>query len=422
LLSGNKTMSEYTKLTNNTKNYLITSPTGLLASHILYQILEDNVDNLQNIRIVNLVHGLTDEKINYTLRKEHLYKKTQKKSFKEIKEILINVNFELTSSDLGLDPVFVEKMKGVKIEHLFHSAAITDFRDKESIKPKLDKINVEGTANVLTLTKIFVVKNFHYVSSAYVCGITSGKIIPDQYTDSNFIDFHNYYEFSKLKAEKLVEDYCVKEKINYMIFRPSTISGRLMYEPIGYINKFDVFYALFRFFYKMRYLYALKENPEIKDKAWSPLNEKKIVPFNIRIQAAENQGLNIVPVDYAAKIIIDVSNNNNFIKKEKIVNIVNNDVIFHRTYINTMMEVLKFKDFEFVNKNIPHKEQTQTEQSYYRMVGDIFHGYLNQGNLVFSVDNLKDDFEDTLKLCPVMSGDNFRTLINYALDNNFTVK
>lgn len=412
-------MSDFTRISNKTTNYLITSPTGLLASHILYQLLEDNINNLENIRIINLVHNLTEEKLNNTLRKDLLYKKTQKVSLKKIKEILINVNFELTEKDLALDRSFVKKMKGVKIHHLFHSAAMTDFRNKESVKAKLHNINVDGTANTLILTKIFDVANFHYVSSAYVCGITSGTIIPDKKQDIDYVDFHNYYELSKLTAEGLVEAHCKKNKINCLIYRPSTIAGRLMRDPIGYSNKFDVFYAWFRYFHKMRYFYAVKENPDIKDKPWTPLKEKNYAPLNMRIQAAENQGLNIVPVDYAARLMVDISNNDSFIKNEKIVYVVNNDNIDHRKYIDLMLDILKFKDYEFVSKHIPHKKLTQGEKSYYRMVGNIFHGYINQGNLVFSTDNLKKDFKDTLALCPKMDDVNFLNLIIEALKHDF---
>lgn len=385
-----------------TTNFLITGGSGLLASHIIYQIIEDNIDNIDNIRIFNLIHNNSKEKFDYFLRKKLLYKKSKKIPKEKLRKFFFNIDFDLKTNFCGLDEKLIEHLQGIKIDHFFHIAALTDFRNSTQIKKRLNETNLNGTKRILELARILKIKKIHYISSSYVCGKNDGLISP-YYINTG--EFHNYYEKSKLNAELYFEQYCKNNKLQYMIYRIATISGRLINEPIGYTNKYDVFYSWFHFFYK------------IKQKTGLLPNDKLIL--KIRLHVAKNQGLNIVPVDYAAKIISDIARNDLFHKKENKVHIANNNNFNHREYINLMLDTLNISGYKFVDNLPPQDSLNNIEKIYYKYIGSIFHGYLNEGNMIFDVSNIKNYFSEIIQVCPEMNAKNYFNLLKYALKTDF---
>jgi len=292
-------------------------------------------------------------------------------------------------------------LNNVEVDNFFHIASLTDFRNKDSIKQKLFQTNIEGTKFILNLSKVLKVKNFHYISSAYVCGENFGEISPYLINNKRF---HNNYEESKLIAENHVENYCKQNNINYMIYRISTISGRLLEKPIGYINKFDVFYAWAHFFYNLRYKMGLLPDQQLT--------------LKIRLQLSENQGMNIVPVDYAAKLIMAIANDKGFQKAEKKVHIVNNENFDHREQAKNIFELLNITGYTFTNEAPPESDRNDFEKIYYKFIGDIFDGYLNKGNMVFLTNNL-NKFKNVLKTCPKIHKNNYLKLLEFAIKKQF---
>jgi dTDP-4-dehydrorhamnose reductase len=101
----------------------------------------------------------------------------------------------------------VDVFKKVEPDVLVHAAALTDVDNCERNKDLAWKINVEGTQNVVEAIKgnnVFLV----YISTDYVFNGKTGL-----YKESDAPDPINYYGFTKLKAEKIVEnvadEYCV---------------------------------------------------------------------------------------------------------------------------------------------------------------------------------------------------------------------
>jgi dTDP-4-dehydrorhamnose reductase len=97
--------------------------------------------------------------------------------------------------------------KKVDPDVVVHAAALTDVDNCERNKDLALKINVEGTRNIVEAvraTGIFLI----YISTDYVFNGKTGM-----YKESDAPDPINYYGFTKLEAEKIVEnvadEYCV---------------------------------------------------------------------------------------------------------------------------------------------------------------------------------------------------------------------
>ncbi len=116
--------------------------------------------------------------------------------------------------DLGLDPQLVAELAG-QVALVVHCAAVTDFGLPEC---RYTELNVAGTANALALARRWGV-GFLFVSTAYVCGESSGTFFENQLDIGQH--FGNDYERSKYRAEQLVRS----SGLRWAVVRPGIVSG-----------------------------------------------------------------------------------------------------------------------------------------------------------------------------------------------------
>lgn len=101
---------------------------------------------------------------------------------------------------------------------VWHCAASLQFEDE--YEPEIFAHNVHGTANVLQFARRLKAKTFNYISTAYVSGSRSGRILeelPSFDTPTN-----NLYEKSKIQAEMMV---AATGDFHIRILRPSIVVG-----------------------------------------------------------------------------------------------------------------------------------------------------------------------------------------------------
>lgn len=110
------------------------------------------------------------------------------------------------------------------VEIIVHAAG------KAHIVPKTDtekedffRVNVQGTQNLLTASdNNQSLRKFVFISSVSVYGLTTGNDIDEDYpllaTDP--------YGKSKLEAEKIVADWCIKKNILFYILRLPLVAGQ----------------------------------------------------------------------------------------------------------------------------------------------------------------------------------------------------
>lgn len=391
--------------------YALTGVTGLLGRNVFFEILKDNLKNLNTIEIIILGrssgHVSLKERIKMVFYEEGInYLSTHPDYLSELDSFL-NTKMTYVTTDLSLtEAITVEEKKKLSkktIDYFFHIAANTDFRDGMDTIESLNTQNVEGTAQILKLCEGLDIKSFGYVSSAYACGCTYGNVQPD-YTNLNQ-NFRNHYEKTKLQGELLVRDYQKRSGVTCRIFRPSTISGKLLEDKKGEIYKFDVFYSCAHFFLKLKQRSYTGNIDNIYD-------EK--VEMNIRIAVNFNAGLNIVPVDFASKVLYHVCKND---IEGSYFHLVNNEETSTTSYLGQIMKMLNITGYEFVDE-IP-EDLNPLEKFFYKSIGRIFTPYFIQDEINFATTNLQEFYTQQNLHCPKVDEENFQILLEYAKTRHF---
>lgn len=126
---------------------------------------------------------------------------------------------------------------------VIHSAASLTFHAEEKTGEPY-RSNVEGTRNVLALSREAGIRHMHYVSTAYVCGLRRGRILESDLDVGQQLG--NDYERTKIAAEKEVlasPDFdCVT------VYRPSIIVGD---SQTGFTTSYHGFYTPLRLVYSL---------------------------------------------------------------------------------------------------------------------------------------------------------------------------
>jgi|GEM_PF-649155 len=401
----------YKSVLQKKRNFGFTGATGLLGRNIVFEIIKQNLSNLSEIRIV--IFGRS--KSNYSLQKRieeiflndglfYLQKPNDKTLLKEILKVIYCVEFDFGSGKL--DPSF-SWVKSIDFDCFFHLAAMSDFRRSDGVKAKLFKANVKGTEAVVELIDSLSVGQVVYTGTAYSCGSESGLIQPE-YTNLNGI-FRNHYELTKLMGEKVVVDFSRKNNIPYKIFRPVGICGRAIEPVIGQISKYDLFYAWASFFVRLKMKEGYTEQTLYSE-------ELKV---KLRLECNTEYSLNVVPVDYAAKLLLEVSlsdfSSGHF-------HICNDFEINNLIFLSAILNELKITGVEFLKSRPRKSSQTELEKIYYKSVGEVFSDYLTMAPVKFDMSNLF-----TIKAAKELNGvpfseDLLKQIVLFAKQNHFGVR
>ncbi len=182
---------------------LLTGATGLLGSHIAYELLQQ------------------EKKIRALKRKDSNSTLTEKIfSFYTSKHIELLNAIEWVKGDV-LDLGSLEDAM-VGITHVYHCAAMVSFLPKE--KDKMMQVNIEGTANVVNAAMHAGVKKLCHISSIAALGSTiDGSLITEGTWWKNNPS-NSYYAISKYGAEREVWR-AAEEGLNVVIVNPSFIIG-----------------------------------------------------------------------------------------------------------------------------------------------------------------------------------------------------
>ncbi|MCU0641106.1 MAG: SDR family oxidoreductase [Candidatus Margulisbacteria bacterium] len=391
----------------------LTGATGLLGRNLLFEIIKQNLSDLDSLEILILGRSVKenslDNRLESIIDKEGSYYLGFNGHLDDVNKLNIfrhsvPIFFDLTHEHLGISDESLQILKRKPIDLFIHIAALTDFRAGHSVEQKLYDVNVNGTKQVIDLIGQLNVKQFVYVGSAYSCGSKVGTV-PADYANANET-FRNPYEKSKLLAELLVREFHNNTGIPTKIFRPSTICGRLIEPPIGYINKFDVFYAWAAFFLRYKYKF-IKDLPNIY---------KKHLELPIRLHFNPNGGLNIVPVDYAAKLLLFTCLDSD---RSGSYHLANEHHTPNKLYADITFDILNISGQSYVLEE--PSDKNKTEQLYYKTVGEIFTPYGLSDEIIFSRDNIRDIEAKHRLYCPAINEDNFRALLGFAAKSYFGV-
>jgi len=391
----------------------ITGVTGLVGSNLLFEIIKQNIRSLDDLEIFvfgrNADNATLQQRVQKIIRQDGvLYMGIDESETGKIEDYCKNgikyIETDIEKKGLGIKKEDLRHLQSKKIDFFFHIAASTDLRHNPGIEKLLRKTNVIGTQKILELISTLKLGEFCYVGTAYSCGVCSGEVRPDVVELNR--KFRNAYERSKLEAEILVRDFSRKNRLKCRYFRPSVTCGRLIENPLGSINKFDVFYKWGAFFL------------QIKTKLVKNTKDLYGVPVTLDVRTCYNAkaGLNIVPVDYVAKVMYQVCVQND---PNESYHLVNSEETPHEDYIGIMLKSLKVDGVKHV-PNIPVK-QNKMEKIYYKTTGSIFTPYISGPSMKFNTSNLDRVLNNSKIQCPPVDKKTFPILMEYALKHDFGI-
>ena len=184
------------------RNILITGGAGYIGSHISEVLIKKN----KNVFIIdNLSTG----------HRKLIHKKAK--------------FFKLNILDFKKIKIIINKYK---IDSIIHLAANLIISEGQKKREKYYKNNVEGTKKLLEACKKTNVKNFIFSSTAAIYKEGQYRV-----TENSQIKPKSFCGKTKIQAEKLIQNFSKKNKINYGILRYFNIAGASPSGKIGLINK-----------------------------------------------------------------------------------------------------------------------------------------------------------------------------------------
>ena len=186
------------------KNILVTGGAGYIGSHII-EIL------IKRKKKVVIVDNLTTGHKKLINKKAKFFEIDILKTGK-LRDLIISNN----------------------IDSIIHLAANLIISEGEKRPQQYYKNNVIGTKSVLIAAEGTKVNNFLFSSTAAVYKDGIYRV-----HENSQIKPKSIYGKTKIKAEKLIKEYCKKTKINYGILRYFNIAGASPSGKIGLLNKSD---------------------------------------------------------------------------------------------------------------------------------------------------------------------------------------
>jgi UDP-glucose 4-epimerase len=184
------------------KNILITGGAGYIGSHVTEILLKKN-------KKVFLIDNLSTGHRKLINKKAKFFK-LDILNKKQIKKI-------------------IDKYKIDSVIHLAASLIISEGQKKPK---KYYKNNVIGTKKLIEACKDSSVKNFIFSSTAAIYKDGQYKV-----SENSIIKPKSIYGKTKIRAEKLIQNFAKKNKINYGILRYFNIAGSSPSKKFGLINK-----------------------------------------------------------------------------------------------------------------------------------------------------------------------------------------
>jgi nucleoside-diphosphate-sugar epimerase len=277
-------------MSDNSKSITaLTGATGFLGSHLMAGML------LKGYRIV--VFGRPAKNESLTVRISRLLRWFGIENFSDQVSC---VETDLSQDNLGIEYEEYSRLCSI-VNIVIHCASDTSF--SESRREKVMTANIKNLNGVLEFSRNARVDFFHYISTAYVAGLTSSickEILPSTNT------FTNVYEESKALAENIISQYCNKNSIKHSIIRPSIVYGD---SQTGRSLKFNALYFPLRSAQSIKDIYLNDIHNNGGKKAVKNgifLDEDGYLFLPLKIYLPVEGDLNIIPVDYFVNASIKI--------------------------------------------------------------------------------------------------------------------
>lgn len=323
-------------------NILLTGATGTLGSRILYSLLEQRFDAIEQIYLpVRKKTTLTPEK-----RIENVISSDFATEFiKKNRAAVLNKIVVIDADEFLIPETFLGTKN--RIDYFIHSAGFVNLSTDPKAKKEIFKENLQFTKDIFNAFYKHINK-FVYISTAFASG-NIGGLIQNDYSQLTSENYRNHYEASKHASEKFLTEAGKEKNIPIQILRPSVLGGNILEHPNYFISKYMVFYLFAKFF-----------NSVTTDD-------------QVRITTTQTTGLNIIPTDYAAQVIAKVIST-----EIEQLNIVHSQETNMMNGIAKILEVVGFNNFAFTEEliNVKTGFSSKLEAFYYDTIGVHLHPYM----------------------------------------------
>jgi len=185
---------------------ILIGATGVLGSHIMYDILELFIKQNNNAKLFIIARNKGKvsaiDRVNELLTSDYTPQILRKSGLEKLHEYI-----EIIDSDLAnLKDTFSEKIKGA---YFIHSAGYVNLSTDENLKEKIFDENAKITKSLFKTFHPFI-KKFIYIGTAFSSGIRGGLIDTD-FHNMDFTPKHrNAFEDSKFYSENFIARVCKK--------------------------------------------------------------------------------------------------------------------------------------------------------------------------------------------------------------------
>jgi|TARA_R110000737_G_scaffold353274_1_gene403728 nucleoside-diphosphate-sugar epimerase len=373
----------------NRRTIILTGATGVVGSHVLFELLLQILQGQFEGKIILLVRGNLRENLSgydrivQMLTQKFIPNYLKGFSVNELLAQIVVIECEFSKDDLSN---ILSEIKMEESVFLIHSAASTNLAPNDSAEKENHEVNYKGSLQLFESCKTMITK-FIYISTVYACGRLSG-VIKNEYSKLENPDFTNPYEEYKFKTERALSTFCEESNIEYQILRPGVVVGRLIDAPLYYLPKYNVVYAFAAFFHNLK---------------------KRGINERIQIKVNPHTSLHLVSVDYVAKSIAKAYTDSCI----KELNIIPRQGC-KASQIRSLLKVVGYDNYQFVGNHAP--PQNPFQRAYQSKVAPSFEPYINNEAFEFDNDQLLTLLEDVNM--PNVD-DHFQALISYAVDKNF---
>lgn len=254
---------------------LLTGATGLLGRYLLRDL------SLANIPVVTVVRPKGRQSAEERI--ENIMANLEESCGRKLPAPHV-LSGDICEPNLGLSDDDLKWLNDHCDSVLHNAASLTFHASSPESEPWLS--NVEGVKNVLDVCEKTGIKDFHHVSTAYVCGLRSDRVMEDELDVGQKIG--NDYERSKIQAEKLVRSASFLSPPT--VFRPAIIIGD---SQTGFTTTFHGFYVPLRLVHTLSSVINSlgKEAPERR----------------LSLDGSEKK--NYVPVDWVSAAMVSIIQN-----------------------------------------------------------------------------------------------------------------
>ena len=259
----------------------LTGATGFLGSHLMARLLQDGN------RLIILGRSTREEtlpaRISKLLRWFGMAVPADR---------LETVEIDFAQARIGIPEAMYNQLSA-RTDQVIHCASDTNFSERK--RDLVYAANVHSLNGILEFASHGRAKAFHYISTAYVAGISHALCRETLPAAAAFV---NVYEESKAKAEAVIASFCEKNSIPLKIIRPSIVFGD---SRTGRSLKFNALYFPIKTVQYIRdiYLNDIRNHGGNKSKKSGIfIDAEGYLRLPLRVYLPQAGSINLIPVDY----------------------------------------------------------------------------------------------------------------------------